>query len=166
MAIAQLVEHWIVIPVVAGSIPVGHPKLQQLRGIATNLGGNPFNFIRCVTNGNPMSDGRMRAARGGPLGFHFNSASLLFSTHMDKVEMTVIDPRGNLDGSGVLKCEGPNESAYVCVGTLKLMSDPLHDATIVVAESFFQKPIKGKVNFNGEDFPCHSRDASSSQERT
>lgn len=23
--VAQLVEHWIVIPVVAGSIPVGHP---------------------------------------------------------------------------------------------------------------------------------------------
>jgi hypothetical protein len=25
VAIAQLVEHWIVIPGVAGSIPVGHP---------------------------------------------------------------------------------------------------------------------------------------------
>ncbi len=29
VAIAQLVEHWIVIPVVAGSIPVGHPTLMN-----------------------------------------------------------------------------------------------------------------------------------------
>gem|GEM_PF-4314639 len=27
VAIAQPVEHWIVIPGVAGSIPVGHPKI-------------------------------------------------------------------------------------------------------------------------------------------
>jgi hypothetical protein len=28
VAVAQLVEHWIVAPVVAGSNPVGHPKIQ------------------------------------------------------------------------------------------------------------------------------------------
>ena len=27
VAVAQLVEHWIVAPVVAGSSPVGHPKV-------------------------------------------------------------------------------------------------------------------------------------------
>jgi hypothetical protein len=30
VAIAQLVEHWIVIPGVAGSIPVGHPIKKDL----------------------------------------------------------------------------------------------------------------------------------------
>ena len=29
VAIAQLVEHWIVIPGVAGSIPVGHPNFKK-----------------------------------------------------------------------------------------------------------------------------------------
>jgi hypothetical protein len=29
VAVAQLVEHWIVIPGVAGSSPVGHPSYRQ-----------------------------------------------------------------------------------------------------------------------------------------
>jgi hypothetical protein len=38
--VAQLVEHWIVIPVVAGSNPVGHPNLLQnsVYGIQYSVG--------------------------------------------------------------------------------------------------------------------------------
>ena len=31
VAVAQLVERWIVAPAVAGSIPVGHPRIEDLR---------------------------------------------------------------------------------------------------------------------------------------
>lgn len=35
VAVAQLVESWIVIPVVVGSSPIGHPKIPLLSPVVT-----------------------------------------------------------------------------------------------------------------------------------
>ena len=44
VAVAQLVEHWIVIPVVAGSSPVGHPKFLAQKITQNSKSSKPQGF--------------------------------------------------------------------------------------------------------------------------
>jgi hypothetical protein len=86
------------------------------------------------------------------------NGELLLEYSAKKVQTIVVNASGVEDAQGTLACEGPQQSAFLCRGSLKLLdSTDLVQVSLVIQEQTLQMGGRGPVVLNNETYQCSPR---------
>jgi hypothetical protein len=83
------------------------------------------------------------------------NSELLLKYSAKKVQAIVVNASGVEDASGTLACNGPQQSAFLCRGSLKLLdSTDIVQVDLVIQGQTLQTGGAGQVVFDNEIYRC------------